>query len=315
MRITTGMFYSDLVQNIQQNMGPMLTSQEELSTGYKMNKPSDDPGDLGTVMSLSHILDQNNSEVTALTTQQSRLGESDSALGQATKILNRAYTLLEEANNTDMTSSDTGDIAQEVKQLLLEMVDTANQTRGTGPGETFFTLSGTTVSNSGSPTVSGDTLSYDTVDPNAIFWDSSVTSGGPSYAYTNTKSTTSTSSNYTDPNVFQVLVNAYNDLENNTNDQNVSNGTFTEDIGQLQDAVNWITAQRAQVGAVEDRLSSLQTQLASQNLSMTSLMANFKDTDVETATVKFSEEQSTYQAALETSAKVMQVSLTNYMLL
>jgi len=307
MRVTTGMFYNDLLQNIQQNLEPMLNSQEELSTGLRMNKPSDDPADLGTVMSLSSILAQNNSEATALTTRQSRLSETDSALGQATTILNRVQTLIEEADNTTSNSSDNSDIAQEVLQLLKEMVDTANSTRGTGPGENFFTFdsSTNTVSNAGSPTVSADTISHDTVDPNAIFWNTGVVSGGTASGAGS--SSTSTTSDYTNPGVFQVIQNVYNDLSTN------NTGQFTTDLTQVADAASWITAQRAQVGAVENRLTSLQTQITNQNQNLTQLMASFRDTDVESATVRFSQEQATYQAALATSAKVMQISLTNYL--
>ena len=302
MRVTDGMFYNDLLQNIQQNLEPMLTSQEQLSTGYKMNKPSDDPADLGTVMSLSAILAENKSEANTLSIQQSRLSETDSALGQATTILNRVQTLVEEANNTVISSGNTGDMAQEVLQLLKGMVDTANSTRGTGPGEIFFTFdsSTNTVSNAGSPQVSAATASHDTLDPNAIYYDNNV-------------KTTDGSGNPVSTSVFQIMENVYSHLANNPNNQNVGNGTFANDITQLSDAANWITAQRAQVGAVEDRLSSLQTQITNQNLSVTALMANFKDTDIESATVKFSQEQATYQAALYTSAKIMQISLTNYL--
>jgi len=303
VRVTNSIFYNDLLQNIQQNMEPMLNSEEQLSTGLKMNKPSDDPADLGTVMSLSALLDQKNSEAGSLTTRQSRLTEADSALGTATNILDRAQTLVEEANNSTSTSGDSGDEAKEVLQLLQEMVDTANITRGTGPGEMFFSFDSTTntvnqLYPSGS--VSSETVSHDTVDPNAIYYDPNV-------------STTDGSGNSVSTSVFQVLENVYNHLENNLNNQNTSNGTFSNDITQIQAAVSWITASRAQVGAVENRLTNLQTQITTQNLSVTNLIANFRDTDVESTTVKFSEEQATYQAALETSAKVMQISLTNYL--
>lgn len=300
MRITNSMFYNDMQQNIQQNLQPMLTTEEQLSTGYKMNQPSDDPADLGTVMSLSSIMAQNNSEASVVTIQQGRLSEADSSLGQATQILDRAQTLVEEANNSSMTGADTADMATEVKQLLQEMVDVANQTRGTGPGETFFTLSGTTVSNSGAPDVSPGTLSHDTVDPNAVYYDNNVKTTGAG----GTPVTTS---------VFAVLQNVYNDLQNNPGNQNTTNGTFSTDIQQLSDAASWIIANRAQVGAVEDRLQSLQTQITNQNLSLTQLMAGFKDTNVEKATVQFNQEQATYQAAMETSAAMMKISLTNYL--
>jgi len=314
VRVTTSMYYNDILQNIQQNTAPLLNSQEELSTGLRMNKPSDDPADLGTVMSLQEILDQNISEAGALTIQQSRLAETDSALGTATNILNRAYTLVEEADNTTTTGGDSSDIAREALQLLQEMVDTANETRGTGPQETFFSFDAATNTvsrNYPSGTVSEETLSHDTVDPNAVFWDTGVVSGGAADGALS--ASTSSTSDYTNPSVFQVLQNVYNDLANNPDNQNTANGTFTKDIAQLQDAVNSVTAVRAQVGAMEDRLQTQQTQITNQNLSVSSLIANFKDIDVAQATVQFSENQAAYQATLETSSIIMQISLTNYL--
>src|ERR1035437_4823500 len=51
MRITTQMMYSQFNYNLQNSMDSLYKSNEQISTGQKLNRPSDDPAAVSSITS------------------------------------------------------------------------------------------------------------------------------------------------------------------------------------------------------------------------------------------------------------------------
>jgi flagellar hook-associated protein 3 FlgL len=105
MRISTSYQYESSSAAIQQAKQTEVTLQQELSTGKRINQPSDDPYGLYqslTLTSLKNTLSQYNSN---LTYAKQFLDESSNALTGVNNMTGQAYQLAVQAANST-TSQD-----------------------------------------------------------------------------------------------------------------------------------------------------------------------------------------------------------------
>jgi flagellar hook-associated protein 3 FlgL len=85
------------------------------------------------------------------------------------------------------------------------------------------------------------------------------------------------------------------------------------DLTNIQDAIENVSNVTTKLGAMEDRMSSATTENQSQNTDLTQALSSVDDIDYADASMNFSQAQTVYQAALQTSAKVLQNSLLDYL--
>ena len=84
-------------------------------------------------------------------------------------------------------------------------------------------------------------------------------------------------------------------------------------VTQLQQASQNLSLTQAGLGAEEQTLSSLQTQLTSQNTQLQTLLSNNQDVDLATVISNLTARQVAYQASLQTMAQMFKMSLLNYL--
>jgi flagellar hook-associated protein 3 FlgL len=70
---------------------------------------------------------------------------------------------------------------------------------------------------------------------------------------------------------------------------------------------------RGETGARVQELESRQNRLSDENLSTTGLLSNLKDTDFTEAISRFQTLQTALQASLQTTAKVLNLSLMDFL--
>ena len=95
----------------------------------------------------------------------------------------------------------------------------------------------------------------------------------------------------------------------NSNDQ----AEIQRDAGQLQQASQNLSVTQASLGAEEQTLSSVQTQLTLQNTQLQTLLSNNQDVDLATVISDLTAQQVAYQASLQTMAQMFKMSLLNYL--
>jgi len=84
-------------------------------------------------------------------------------------------------------------------------------------------------------------------------------------------------------------------------------------ISQIADALQTLLQARATAGARASRLEDAKTSQQAQQTSYESLLSQLEDTDMPSAITEMTKRQTTYQASLAVSAKVMQTSLIDYL--
>ena len=89
---------------ISRTQAELLRTQNELSTGRRINVASDDPGDAAVVQQLQKTLEQREAYLTNLGRAQSHLGQVDSTMADLSDLLNEAKTIASANVGSDVTA-------------------------------------------------------------------------------------------------------------------------------------------------------------------------------------------------------------------
>lgn len=284
MRVTQSMLTNNMLRSLSDSYNRMEKYQNQVTSGKKITRPSDDPVVAIKGVSLRTNLKEIEQFKSNIDEAYTWMESTDDALANLTDVFQRMSELSVQANGTT-SDKDLDAIAAEVKQLI-EQVDTIASTKiGTKylfNGQKTTTkpeLDGTNNDNSDvklelSP---GIEIAVN-VKPNQIF------------------------SNQ----LKQDLDNFYNALTNN----DVSSGDFTDNINAH---LNNIISVRSEYGAKYNRVELLSDRLNSQEVSTLKLISNNEDVDMALAITKLTEQESIHRAALSVGARIIQPSLIDFL--
>jgi flagellar hook-associated protein 3 FlgL len=123
-------FTSDMVNYIEQAQQAVNNASEQLSTGRRVNLPSDDPAaDAAMVQenSQSASIDQYTANSDSLTDV---LNTGDSTLSSVVTLLQQASSLAVEGSGSGLSQSDLSSIASQVSDIQSQMLSLANTSFG-----------------------------------------------------------------------------------------------------------------------------------------------------------------------------------------
>ncbi|WP_252312064.1 flagellar hook-associated protein FlgL [Sinobaca sp. H24] len=126
MRVTQGMLAQQSLRHVTQNYKNLSEMQNQLSTGKKISRPSQDP--VVAVNGMRYRAQVAEVEQFQRNVQEAHtwMDAGDTALGEATQVLQRLKELTTQAANDTYEASERGNIAKEVKQLKEHMATMAN---------------------------------------------------------------------------------------------------------------------------------------------------------------------------------------------
>ena len=115
-----------MLRNLSSSYERLGKYQDQLSTGKKVTKPSDDP-----VVAMKSISYRTNMEEVAqfkrnFSEAHNWIENSDSALDKTTLVMQRIRELTVQASNGTYEETQRGSIGEEVKQLKEELISLAN---------------------------------------------------------------------------------------------------------------------------------------------------------------------------------------------
>lgn len=140
-RISTSMFFQNSSNQITNTNGKLYNLQNQLSTGKKINNPSDNPLGAAQASVAKDLKSQNDSYFSAVTTAQNSITNVTS---EATRVINTLQSLNElavQSRNGSLTRGDLKAIGANARALVNNLVDAANAQDGTGN----FVFSGSNV--------------------------------------------------------------------------------------------------------------------------------------------------------------------------
>ena len=287
--------------------------QNEAATGLSVQSPSDNPAAMqNTLNDLSGQVAQQQ-YASNISTVQSRANSIYTVLQSLQTISSRVGEIATAAGNITNSPTDLNNYAGEVSSLIQQAAQLLN-TKDPATGQYLF--GGT---NSGQPpyavaTDANGNVTGVTYQGNASVNQTEI-APGVTIAVDVPGENTSGSGAYgvvTDSRTGADLFNHLIALQNDLSSGNTSAITNT-DAPNLQNDQNNLTYQVANNGNVQARLNTASTLATSQANSLNGLIANESGADLVQVLTQLTQTQTAYQAALQSSASIMQLSLLNYL--
>jgi flagellar hook-associated protein 3 len=124
----TAMFTRDqLLRQTQYNQFALSVLEEQLSTGYRYQAPSEDPIAAMQTISLQRLIQRKDQVKTNLETTQSYLGATDTALKTVSDLLIEARATALGVMGTTYTDTQRKTAAQQIEQTIQQMLNIGNQ--------------------------------------------------------------------------------------------------------------------------------------------------------------------------------------------
>jgi len=290
MRVNNQIIANTVLQNLNRNLEQMNRLQNQMSSGKKISRPSDDPIGIAQVLSYKTVLGEQDQHIKNMRDAKDWLDATESALNNATAILQNAREIAVYGANGTMPQESLNALAADVEQLIDEMLQVANSNHG---GRYIFGGSRTDAV----PFVTGAPVSY-TGDDLPLNWE--VSPGVTIQVNAPGKEVFGDSVS----GVFAALDKLHGEL---------LGGNPALAITDLDQAVDHLLEQRASLGAKSNRLELAISRQEEAKVNVTKLMANLEDVDLAEVTMNFTMQEYVYQAALATAAKVLQPNLIDFL--
>lgn len=295
MRVTENSTMRMVVAMLQQQQERVNALQQQISSGSRINQPSDDPVSAQQVLNLKALMAATDQYSRNIQTGTTWLNQIDSSMSNMNSILTRAKELATQMANGSYTASDRQSAALEVTQLRDQMISLGNTQIA---GKYIF---GGFVSDRPPFDANGNFSGTD--DDVNIQVDQGSNSKIP-INYSGGKLLNGTGGG---ANVMGVLNGLIADLNAN-NVSGVSNS-----ISDLDSSLKRIQSAQGDVGARENRLQNADNVLTSTKDYLTKAVSAKQDTDLTQVLSDLAKQQTAYQATLAASAKFSQLSLLDYM--
>jgi flagellar hook-associated protein 3 len=126
IRITPQTLLANALANVDRHTRALGRLQQQAATGKKILTPSDNPVDLGTLLSTKAQNNRLDTYLTSIQESRSSLNITVSALLEAGNILGQARTIAVEGSHSTNTPQAHEALAKQVDQLLDRMLEVAN---------------------------------------------------------------------------------------------------------------------------------------------------------------------------------------------
>src|SRR4051812_2038943 len=126
-RVSNQLRTSLATNQIARTQEALLAVQNELSSGQRLNVPSDDPGDSAIVQQLRKTLELRQSYSDNLKQANDQLSEVDSTLGDLTGLIQQAENIASANVGSDVTADQRASAAAVVKSLYSQALSLANK--------------------------------------------------------------------------------------------------------------------------------------------------------------------------------------------
>jgi flagellar hook-associated protein 3 FlgL len=288
LRVTEKIINDGVARNINSSMRRIDKRYDELSTGKKIRYPSDDPVGLITSLRLNDSINQAQRYVDNSNAAIDWLQASDASLEEMDKTLLRLQEITIAAANGDLPQSSFNAYADEVHQLRGHLLQIANTQLGNR-----FLFAGQQTNR----------FAYDSSynylgDDNPV-----IMEVGPGIALD-----VSYSGNRIFGDFFTVLDNM---------EKHIRAGSYLEigrgDLEAINKQLDQTLDNRSSIGAKVNRLERSNERYNLMDGQFRKLLSENEDVDIADSVMNLKMQESVYQAALASGARVLQTSMLNYM--
>ncbi len=291
IRVTQNMVTNRSLTSLQAGLDRLAQTQEKLSTGKNLNRPSDSPTDATTSMKIRVQLAETQQHVRNAQNGLGWLDVTDTTLSGMADNLRRVSELALQGANASITGTTSGALATEVAQIregLLAQANTSYLDRpifgGVTSGTQAFDATGTYVG-------ADAPVQRSVADGVKVRIDvSGTTVVGPNGA-----------------NLFDDLAALESALRLG------DKAAIQAGIAAITDRQRAVSDAQAAVGASYNRVDAAERKGQDALVTLRSALSEVEDTDLPKAMVDLQMHEVAYQAALSSTARVMQPSLVDFL--
>ncbi|MBF0456333.1 MAG: flagellar hook-associated protein FlgL [Nitrospirae bacterium] len=347
MRISSFMYIDMMKKSFQDNTSQLFNSQQQLSSGLKINKPSDDISGMGKILGYKVDIANSDQFQKNIVSAQSFLQSSDTAMTSVTDNLQRMQELMVSGVNGSTDTAGRQDIAAEIgtiKESLyaLSLSRTGNKYLFSGNltnAASFASSPQSIASSSGFYPYMGDTGQI-SVNINSTAQVIQNVTGSDAFAYsiTNTFSirlttgnwarfspspgggssminvSLSTSSAPTAQSFEQASFSNYMEMAGivekafNSNDVDMINAM----MDPLQKSMDKVVSVRATIGARLNLLQQTQSNNDNNSVNTQEYLSSVEDSDITKTSTDISKSEMALQALRQSSGQVMSQTLFDF---
>lgn len=293
MRISTKMMADNSITLIGRNYDRMAELNSQVSSTKRIQNPHDDPVGAGQVLNLRTVIAANETYTQNIAVAKEWLTASEAVMTASSDIIQRGIADATQGSGDTIGSSERAGLAKHVDGLISDMLTQLNSKhRDTYllAGQKITTQPYTAV---GSPitsvTFNGDANSRQIeIEPNQTV---AVNVDGSNMV----------------ANVLNPLIALRDAL--NANDTNA----IATGISSLQGSLANIQQTITDLGSRQQRLTDVGSRLETLQNGLRSLLSKTEDTDMASAISELQQENTTYQASLQASARIGRTNLFDYL--
>ncbi|HIS28591.1 MAG TPA: flagellar hook-associated protein FlgL [Candidatus Avamphibacillus intestinigallinarum] len=295
MRVTQGMISNSMLNNLSKSYGKLDKYLDQLSTGRKINRPSDNP--FIAIKGMSYRTEVKQIEQFKRNTNEVHnwMDNSDDALSNATSALQRIRELASQAANDTYDAEQRENISKEVEQLKEDLIDIAN-TNVNGK----YIFNGTNTNEA--PITKDEAGNYE-----FDFRDSDVNieiAKGTSLKANVEGSDVFGEDLLGEDGVLNKLITALKD-----NDRDAIDAS----IGEIDSSIDDVVNTRADLGARMNRLDLIENRLSHQEITAKDTMSKNENVDYEEAITNLITQETLHRAALSAGTRIMQPTLLDFL--
>ncbi len=301
---------SDEVPRLQRDISRL---REQISSGKRINRPSDDPTSFATAERMKTLGNQLARREESIASARTFVDRTQQELDGLADLFTRAREDGVRAADDTRSADDRAAIANELRSIKDEVVDRMNSTQD---GEYIFAGNRTDTqpfgadgsANDAAP-INGslDALDGDRTRPIGKNQDLTINVDGKALAQYDTDGG--------DP---ETITGALDNLIKAVDPKDNTPGPGTDPdistaLGEVEDALDHVISKGSEAGAIGRRLSTAQEQVEAASLEANERRSDAEDTDLATAISELQQRQTQLQAAFQATSSSQQTSLVNFL--
>jgi flagellar hook-associated protein 3 FlgL len=298
-------FNSTFLVDINNTQNAITRTNQQITSGYRVNVASDDPTDLASILGYQNQASQITQVQTNLNLANTQATAADTALSSANTLLNQLTSIAAEGASSIVSATTLATLGQQVQGIAQQLVGLANTTvrgqyifGGDNPSTQPYTFNwsapgGAVQNNTSANTDTIQDISGQTTIPRMTaqqIFDARNSDGTPATG-----------------NIFQAVYALGTALQNG-------------DQAGIQAATTAITAASGQLGQattfygnVEDWIQNASNTASAALTNVQSEVSGLRDTDIVSAATNLTTEQTALQAAIAAHGSLNVKTLFDYM--
>ncbi len=297
-RVNLETVINSTIFNVQRSTSNLSKLQEQISTGKKINRPSDAPAGARQILSIrseTSRLDQYSSNVKTAT---QALNFTSSTLQGTANILQRIQELTMQGVNSTTDSDGRKAIATEINELVESLLQSANSTR---LGRYIF--AGTKTK-----TVPFEATRNVDAEISAVTYNGNLEKIEYKVGVSASAQVNQTGKEiFIDNKLFSSIIKIRDDFKSGTA------GTAQTELDNLESAQTSVLNAIAKAGGIANTLELTDNKITDIKLSLNEMLATTESADITELVLKLKEQENIFQASLASSSILFNTSILDYL--